>query len=391
MPMNYYSPLHSLEEEIDRIGSKIINERRMLERAVEAFKQAEIYTVNRDDGLVENYQYFIYPFKGMTLVDTALYQLLGKFLARMIPKEAEVIVSIEADGIGIATFVAAELSLPLIIAKQFHYNVPCVEFTQQAGYHKRQMYLPTCIEGKNVALVDCMVSTGGTIKAMAKTMQQMKDVTIVGTYCVNDKNNYRTKEKTLAGYPYKYLISANIDEHGKVDAEMSWDLKKVFWESLDEEFYKITEQCSTYSSVSKQGYQVGSIIVDANTFQILSWGYRRGNVHAEQDAIAMLKTNCPDWKKRQLTIYSTMEPCCYRNDKDHHPCAAMIADIEQIKWVIIGSKDSADKKIDGAGINMLLSVGKHIRLIETDEILRPEIPIQTIEEPILQMLQPVLL
>ena len=108
MPMNYYSPLHSLEEQIDQIGTQIKAEHSMLEDAVQAFRDADIYTVNREDGLVENYQYFIYPFKGMTLVDTALYQLLGKFLARMVPKEAEVIVSIEADGIGIATFVAAE-------------------------------------------------------------------------------------------------------------------------------------------------------------------------------------------------------------------------------------------------------------------------------------------
>jgi adenine phosphoribosyltransferase len=372
MPMNYYSPLHSLEEQIDQIGTQIKAEHSMLEDAVQAFRDADIYTVNREDGLVENYQYFIYPFKGMTLVDTALYQLLGKFLARMVPKEAEVIVSIEADGIGIATFVAAELGLPLVIAKHFHYNVPCVEFTQQAGYHKRQMYLPKCIEGKKVALIDCMVSTGGTIKAMVKAMEGMHDVTVLGTYCVNDKNNYRTKEKTLAGYAYKYLISATIDEQGDVQANSSWDLRKTFWESLDEKFYKITEQCSTFSSVSKRGYQVGSIIVDANTFEILSWGYRRGNLHAEQDAIAMLKTNCPDWKKRQLTIYSTMEPCCYRNDKDHTSCAEIIADIEQIKWVIIGSRDVADKKIDGEGMNLLLSNGKHIRLIETDEILRPE-------------------
>lgn len=363
----------SLEDDIQAISEQIVQEKKMLNEAVDLFRNAETYKVTDNGGSIDEYFYFLYPFKGYTLTNTKYYTLLGKYLAQMIPADTEVIVSIEADGIGIATLVAAQLELPLIISKHFHYHTPCVSFIQEAGYHKRDMYLPKVIAGKKVAIVDCMVSTGGTVKAMVGAIESLPGTTITGIFCVNDKNNYRTKEKTFCGYPYKYLISTTIDEKsGKVDAKLSWDIKKAFWENIDKRFYQITEACSTFSNVSKRGYGVGSIIVDAEDFDILAWGFRRGKMHAEQDAINMLKQNSPDWQDRKLTLYSTMEPCIYRNDKGHAPCAKHIADLRNCKWVIIGSKDTADKRIYGEGINYLLQHGKHIRVIDTDETLRPE-------------------
>lgn len=369
--MMFHSPLQQLEESIKTISARVMKEKDMLDEIVHIYTQTPTYTVSRTDGMVEHYRYFLYPFKGMTLVNSALYAHLGKFLARMIPKETEVIVTIEADGIGIAHFVGAELSLPVIISKHFHYNVPHIPLVQQAGYHKRDMYLPKVIEGKRVAFVDCMVSTGGTAKSIIDAITSLPNTTITGIFCVNDKRNYKNSVDSLYGYPYKYLLDVYIDsEKDAVLASWSNDLKTTFWEMMDEEFYKLTEECSHFSNMSKHGYQVGSIILDADRFEILAWGFRRGNVHAEQDAIAMLKHNCPDWEKRRLTLYSTMEPCIYRNDAGQKPCAEHISALPNCYWVIIGSKDAADKKIYGEGINYLLAQGKNVRLIETGETFR---------------------
>lgn len=369
--MKYYTPLQSLEDAVATISAEIMEEKKMVDDIVDLYKNAHTYTVEGNNGLVDSYQYFMYPFKGLTLVNSRLYRLLGKYMGHMIPKETEVIVTIEADGIGIAHFVGAEANIPVIISKHFHYNVDCIELVQHAGYHKRTMYLPKSVQGKKIALVDCMVSTGGTMQALVGAIESLPGTQIMGIFVVNDKNNYRSTEKTLFGYPYKYLIDAKVDEAGKVQADWSIDLRTVFWEMMDTQFFSITEHCSQFSSVSKRGYQVGSIIVDAETFEILSWGFRRGNMHAEQDAISMLKTNCPDWENRKLTIYSTMEPCIYRNDKGQRSCAEHIGELKNCKWVIIGSKDTTDEKIDGEGMKHLLQTGKNIRLIETNEVFRP--------------------
>ncbi len=109
-----------------------------------------------------------------------------------------------------------------------------------------------------------------------------------------------------------------------------------------------------YSNVLKHGYQVGALILDSDTMEIKAWGSRRGDLHTEQDAIAMLKPNCPDWENRRFTLYSTLEPCTERYNHGHTPCAEFIAAIPQINWVVMGAKDSANGAINGAGIDILV-------------------------------------
>jgi pyrimidine deaminase RibD-like protein len=217
-----------------------------------------------------------------------------------------------------------------------------------------------------------MVSTGGTIQGMLGAMKEIGGVEVTGILCVNNKSNYGQQTTELFGFPYTYLIETHITEDKRVFAKTSPALRLAFWQEVDKKFYSLTEDCSTFSKISKQGYRVGSIIVDASTFEILSWGFRRGHLHGEQDALSMLKINIPDWENRRLTLYSTMEPCVYRNNVGHTPCAELIADTPQIKWVIIGSRDVADDRICGEGIKKLVTSGKSIRLIEGNQVFRAE-------------------
>lgn len=80
----------------------------------------------------------------------------------------------------------------------------------------------------------------------------------------------------------------------------------------------------------------------------------------------MLKDNTPDWQSREYMLYCTMEPCTHRNGK-YTPCSHLVSDMKQIKWIIVGQKDVADKEICGNGIKYLVNHGKNIRLMETGE------------------------
>ncbi len=125
-----------------------------MEQAIEIFDRSDVYTVSEEiGGSINNYQYFLYPFKGYSLVDISIYKGLAIYLANLIPENTEVILTIEADGIGIATLVAVELGLPLIICKQHHYNTPCVEFEQKTGYYSRKMFMPKLVGKKILALL----------------------------------------------------------------------------------------------------------------------------------------------------------------------------------------------------------------------------------------------
>jgi len=360
-----------LEQELNKLSLDIASEKASLDKIIKVFEDAPVYVTKDRGGTVSEYKYFVYPFKGFSLVDYSLYYNLGGLLSKFISSDVEAIVTVESDGIPAASFVAAKLGLPLIIAKSFHYNLPCVEFVQQTGYYNRPMYLSKVIEGKKVALIDCMISTGGTMKAMVDAINTLPNTKIDGVYCINNKNNYGNQKEEFEGYNYKYLFSTFINDQNKVEVSLSRALKEVFWQQIDERFFELAKDCAHFSSFSKNGYQVGALIVSADNFEIVAWGFRRSNIHAEQDALAMLKINCPDWQKREFALYTTLEPCVYRNGNGHTACAELINEVPQIRWVIIGDTDTADGKINGAGI-VKLHEKKHLRLIGEKKILRCE-------------------
>lgn len=369
------NPVHALEEEVLRLSKSIAEEKRQLDEIITLFKDSQIYSVGDLGGSVETYKYFIYPFKGLTLVNQKIYATAGKYLARLVPKDTEVILTIESDGIGLASFVGAELGLPVVICKSFHYNVPSLEFVQKTGYYERTMYLPKVIEGKKVAIVDCLISTGGTVLAMIEAIKKLADTKITGIYCLNNKSNYNKQQKTIEDYNYGYLFDTRIvEEENRVEAQFSKYLRTAFWQSIDALFFDLAKQYSQLSNFSTRGYQVGALIVAADTFEIVAWGYRRGNIHAEQDAITMLKSNCPDWEQRDFSLYTTMEPCAYRNGSGYTCCSELINQVPQIRWVVIGEIDTTDEQINGAGLERLKNC-KHIRMIQNNEVIRSVNPV----------------
>lgn len=368
-----FNKTRSLEECIKDISAELAHEKKVFDQATREFTEAKTYTVSDNGGSVGDYNYYIYPFKGITLTNFKLLEILSKYLAKMVPKDTEVILTIESDGISVGSFVAAELGLPLIICKSFHYHTPCLEFTQKTGYYNRTMYMPKIIAGKKVAIVDCMVSTGGTVKAMIETILQLENTQVTGVFCLNNKDNYQSGlEAGFAGHPYRYLFDTRIGTSGQVECDISGALKRTLWEATDKKLFGLTEDVAAYSNVSSLGHKVGAIILDSDTLEIVAWGNRRGNLHAEEDAISMLKQDCPDWESRRFTLYSTLEPCTYRKNAGHTPCAELISAISQIHWVVVGAIDTIDTQINGTGIDHLQNNGKHVRMMDgSDRIYNP--------------------
>jgi len=354
-----------LETQFSHIYNNMMRQKHDVADAIAMFEDADIRTATARGGTVENYQYFMYPFKGFTLANHGVYNTLAEYLANMVAPDTEVIVSIEADGIGIATLVAAHLRLPLVIAKSFHYGVDCVSFTQQTGYYNREMFMTRDVAGKKVAIVDCMVSTGGTVKNMIDVLTSKLECGVTGVHCLNNKSNYQS-DSIFGDTPYSYLFNAYIQDD-RVVCDMSDDFKHLFWKGINMEFHTITKAMSEHMSTkSRMGYGVGALIVDIDSFEIVGWGYRRGHVHAEQDAISMLKNNTPDWEDRRYMVYSTMEPCSMRNG-NYTPCAHLISAVPQFKWIIVGERDMANSEISGRGIEYLLDHGKNVRIIDSNE------------------------
>ncbi|PJA88292.1 MAG: hypothetical protein CO139_03880 [Candidatus Moranbacteria bacterium CG_4_9_14_3_um_filter_36_9] len=137
------------------------------------------------------YEYFVYPYKGITPINDKEIKYLAKTIASKIPKDVDLIFSVETDGIFTALPVAMLLGKPLVVARSFDYKMPkSFHFTQKTGYHERELYFyldPQKIE--KVAIIDCILSTGGTIRASMDLFNKL-GIEVVGIYTVINKINY---------------------------------------------------------------------------------------------------------------------------------------------------------------------------------------------------------
>lgn len=156
----------------------------MIEKIKKNIKSSRIYNI-------KNYKYFVYPYKGITPINSEEIKYLSNIIASKIPKDTDLIFSVEVDGIFTALPVAILLGKPLVIARSFDYRMPkSFHFTQKTGYYERQLYFnfdPQKV--KKVSIVDCILSTGGTIRSAINLFNKM-GIQVEGIYTVINKVDY---------------------------------------------------------------------------------------------------------------------------------------------------------------------------------------------------------
>lgn len=166
------------------MNTQSLKNEKMIKKIVARIENAPHYGIG-------NYNYFVYPYKGIEPIDMTEIKYLAEILASKIPKEVDTIVTIESDGILIATLVADILGTKLLIAKTFDYQLDDrIEFEQVTGYYNRKMFVKPDNTIKNVAIVDCVISTGGSAKGLISALDE-KNINVLGFYTIIDKCNYR--------------------------------------------------------------------------------------------------------------------------------------------------------------------------------------------------------
>ena len=141
------------------------------------------------------YEYFVYPYKGITPINDKEVKYLAEVIASKISKDVDLIFTIDTDGIFTALPVALLLKKNLVSARLFNYKMAkSFNFIQETGYRKRKMYFYFDTKKiKKVAIVDCILSTGGTIKAIMDLFKKL-GVEVEGVYTVINKLNYSDME-----------------------------------------------------------------------------------------------------------------------------------------------------------------------------------------------------
>src|SRR6056297_3119391 len=120
-----------------------------------------------------DYEYFVHPISdGVPMLEPGL---LREIVIRIIRKaeleNVDKIVTPAAMGIHISTALSLMTDIPLVVIRKRQYGLEGeVSLSQQTGYSESEMYINDVEDGDRVLVLDDVLSTGGTMKAVTEAL-----------------------------------------------------------------------------------------------------------------------------------------------------------------------------------------------------------------------------
>tara|TARA_B100000768_G_scaffold138861_1_gene130107 strand:+ start:1425 stop:2042 length:618 start_codon:yes stop_codon:yes gene_type:complete len=122
-----------------------------------------------------DYPYFIHPITdGVPRLDPLVLKAVTDLCETAIEwKGVDLILGIEAMGLPLTAPLSIRTGIPLIIARKRSYGLEGeVTIGQETGYSKGEMFLNDFKPGEKVVIVDDVLSTGGTLKAVLEGVRR---------------------------------------------------------------------------------------------------------------------------------------------------------------------------------------------------------------------------
>jgi adenine phosphoribosyltransferase len=164
------------------------------------------------------YDYVIHPITdGVPYITPELLKEITDEMKKHIKKcgKFDRIVTMEAMGIPLATSLSLDLGIPFTIIRKRQYGLPGeVSVEQVTGYSKSKMYVNGLKKGDMVILVDDVLSTGGTLKAVLHVLKEM-GVIIKGVFIAVYKGNCKQEITKTYGIPISTIVNIDV-VRGKV-------------------------------------------------------------------------------------------------------------------------------------------------------------------------------
>lgn len=186
----------------------------MLERLKRSLLEAPVFKRGE-------YNYFIHPITdGVPEIRADLLREVAAQIVRMADLEADKIVTVESMGIPIGTALSLISDIPLVIIRKRKYGLPGeVEVSQVTGYSRSQLFLNGIKKGDRVVVVDDVISTGGTLLAVLKSLEvagaSVKDIVVVV------KRGEGAQRLRAEGYSVKTMVDVEVDEKSVTEVRES--------------------------------------------------------------------------------------------------------------------------------------------------------------------------
>jgi adenine phosphoribosyltransferase len=173
----------------------------MLEKLVDSLEKCPM--VKRGE-----YNYFIHPITdGVPLIEPALLRDVCTAMIKVLDlNHVDKIVVVEAMGIHIGAVLSVMTDIPVTVMRKREYKLPFeVPVHQKTGYSKGELYLNGVYKGDRVVIIDDVVSTGGTMKALLSALE------IAGADVIDVCIAIQRGDPDI-GRPYKSLVKINVTD-----------------------------------------------------------------------------------------------------------------------------------------------------------------------------------
>lgn len=160
------------------------------------------------------YNYFIHPISdGVPVVRPELLREVIACIVKNADLDVDKIVTIEAMGLPLGAALSTMTDIPFIIIRKRKYELPGeIAVHQTTGYSRGELYLNGINKGDRVLIIDDVISTGGTMKAVIKALEKagavIKDIVVV-----IERGEGKKIIKEM-GYDLQTLIKIEVDENG---------------------------------------------------------------------------------------------------------------------------------------------------------------------------------
>jgi len=179
-----------------------------LRELVESFENAEIIKKGE-------YEYFVHPLTdGIPEINPRILDIASDIVVRILSRyDFDKILTVEALGIPLATAVAIKTKKTLSIARKRVYGVRGeVVVKQKTGYSEGIISISGVRSDEKIAVVDDVLSTGGTLRAVAEGIEKLNGKIVCSVFLV-EKENFRKHSEF--NFPIESVMKIKI-VNGKV-------------------------------------------------------------------------------------------------------------------------------------------------------------------------------
>jgi adenine phosphoribosyltransferase len=160
-----------------------------------------------------DYDYFVHPVTdGIPYMEATVMKEIIDRMQNMGDFDCDYIVAPEAMGIPLAVPLTLRTGIPYNVVRKRRYGLPGeVSVHQVTGYSAKEMYINGIRSGDRVVIVDDVISTGGTMRALVQAFRKM-GVEIVDIIVVVEKGNRKEELEAELKVKIKTLVKVEVRE-----------------------------------------------------------------------------------------------------------------------------------------------------------------------------------